>query len=132
MQIMVCESQGKPVAGLIGSSIGEVGIELVAATGNEGLELGGSYLLRFEMIQYLKNCGCKFYNLNGINPERNPGGYQFKSGLCGKKGLDVEYLGVFETCKSPLSQLIVRLGDTARVGFRKVDDVAKRIKQSAK
>ena len=126
MHIMVCHSEGQPIAGLVGSVIGDVGIELIAATGNYGLKLGGSYLLRWKMVEYLKQCGCNFYNLNGINPQRNPGGYQFKSGLSGKKGLDVEFLGIFEACKSPLSHLTVRSGETAREVYRKVKEVLKK------
>ena len=127
MQIMVCQSEGQPVAGLVGSAIGDVGIELIAATGNDSLELGASYLLRWKMVEYLKQCGCHFYNLNGINPERNPGGYQFKSGLSGKNGLDVKFLGIFKACKSPLSHLAVRLGETAREGYRKVNEILKKL-----
>ena len=114
-----CQSNGKPIAGLVGSAIGDVGIELIAATGNDGLELGGSYLLRWKMVEYLKRCGCHFYDLNGINPERNPGGYQFKSGLCEKNGLDLHYLGTFEAFKNPLSRLAVSLGENLRTGYRK-------------
>jgi lipid II:glycine glycyltransferase (peptidoglycan interpeptide bridge formation enzyme) len=129
MHIMICRYDGRPIAGLVGSSIGDVGIELVAATGNNGLEVGGSYLLRWRMVEYLKRCGCHFYNLNGINPERNPGGYQFKSGLCGKNGLDDEFIGIFDTCKNPFSYWAVRLGDTARLGYRKAKEVRTRLQR---
>jgi lipid II:glycine glycyltransferase (peptidoglycan interpeptide bridge formation enzyme) len=114
MKIMVCQSEGQAIAALVGSAIGDVGIELIAATGSNGLDLGGSYLLRWRMIEYFKRCGCCFYDLNGINPEKNPGGYQFKSGLCGKNGLDLHYLGAFEACKNPLSLFAVRLGEKIR------------------
>jgi lipid II:glycine glycyltransferase (peptidoglycan interpeptide bridge formation enzyme) len=120
MRIMVCEYEKRPIAGLVGSSIGDNGIELIAATGDDGLELGGSYLLRWKMLEYLKNSGCQFYNLNGINPERNPGGYQFKSGLCAKNGSDVKFLGIFEAYKSPLSYLAARVGETLRNSYNKI------------
>lgn len=126
MKIMVCQWEEKPIAGLIGSAIGDVGIELIAATGKDGLELGGSYLLRWKMVEYLKGCGCHFYNLNGINPGRNPGGYQFKSGLCGKNGLDVKFLGTFDAYRRGLSYLALRFGDQARLAYRKVNQVIKR------
>lgn len=121
MHIIVCESEGRPIAGLVGSSIGDTGIELIAATGDAGLEFGGSYLLRWKMIEYLKSSGCHYYNLNGISPERNPGGYQFKSGLCGKNGLDVHFLGTFEACKSSLSYLAVGMGETLRKSYQKIN-----------
>jgi len=125
MHIMVCESEGQPIAGLVGSSIGDTGIELIAATGDAGLEFGGSYLLRWKMLEYLKNSGCHYYNLNGINPERNPGGYQFKSGLCGKNGLDVKFLGTFEACKSSLSYLAVGMGEKLSKIYKKVNGFLK-------
>lgn len=128
MQIMVCQCEGQPIAGLVGSAIGDAGIELIAATGNDGLELGGSHLLRWKMAQYLKQCGCHFYNLNGINPEQNPGGYQFKSGFCGKSGLHVEFLGTFDACKNPLGHLAVRLGETVRDSYRRFNKVLKRFR----
>jgi lipid II:glycine glycyltransferase (peptidoglycan interpeptide bridge formation enzyme) len=118
------------VAGLIGSAIGEVGIYLIGATGDRALELGGSYLLHIKMIDYLRGRGCRYYNLNGINPERNPGGYQFKSGLCGKKGLDIRFPGVFEACHSPASRLSVRVGEMAREGRMKAVQVARHLSKT--
>jgi hypothetical protein len=120
MRVMICQSEGQPVAGLVGSAMGDVGIELIAATSNDGLNLGGSYLLRWKMINYLKQCGCRYYNLNGINPDRNPGGYQFKSGLCGSNGLDTEFIGTFEASENALSSLAVKLGEMMRKGYTKV------------
>ena len=114
LTVMVCRAGSTPVAGLVGCALGDVGIELVAATGSQGLDLRGSYLLRWRMCQLLKESGCRFYDLNGINPSINPGGYQFKSGLCGKHGLEVQWLGDFEYCTSALSYAGVRLGDLAR------------------
>jgi lipid II:glycine glycyltransferase (peptidoglycan interpeptide bridge formation enzyme) len=119
MNIMVCESEGKPIAGLVGSAIGNVGIELIAATGDYGMELGGSYLLRWKMLEYLKAHGCFFYNLNGINPERNPGGYQFKSGFGGKNGMDVYFIGRFEACENRLSMLAMQHGDSILIKYKK-------------
>jgi len=111
MQILVCKSGEEPIAGLVGSAIGSTGIELIAATGDNGTKLGGSYLLRWRMLEYLKNSGCRFYNLNGINPDRNPGGYQFKSGFAGKDGLDLYYIGNFQTQESSLASLILKHKD---------------------
>jgi lipid II:glycine glycyltransferase (peptidoglycan interpeptide bridge formation enzyme) len=126
MHIMVCEYEKRPIAGLVGSSIGDAGIELIAATGDDGLELGGGYLLRWKMLEYLKNSGCQYYNLNGINPERNPGGYQFKSGLCAKNGLDVKFLGTFEAYKSSLSYFAVGMGETLHKSYNKANRFLKK------
>lgn len=119
MQIMVCLFEGKPVAGLIGSALGEAGIELVAATGNDGTELGGSYLLRWKMLEYLKSVGCRYYNLNGINPERNPGGYQFKSGFSGKTGQDFSFIGTFESRGNKFSMFVMQYGNAFFTRYKK-------------
>lgn len=119
MQIMVCKSEGRPIAGLIGSALGDIGIELVAATGNDGMKLGGSYLLRWKMLEYLRGCGCHLYNLNGINPERNLGGYQFKSRFCGKNGQDVYFIGTFEACENKLSDLAIHYGNALFSNYKR-------------
>lgn len=119
MKIMVCNFEGHPIAGLIGSALGDMGIELIAATGNDGMKLGGSYLLRWKMLEYLKICGCRLYNLNGINPERNPGGYQFKSGFCGKNGKDAYLIGKFEACENQISSLALKYGTTVFSNFKR-------------
>lgn len=120
MKIMICQLEGKPIACLVGSSIGEVGIELIAATGNEALHTGASYLLRWKMIEYLKDSGCKYYNLNGINPLKNPGGYQFKSGLAGKAGMDLKFIGEFQCEGSFVSSLLLKNGEFFKEKYKKL------------
>jgi lipid II:glycine glycyltransferase (peptidoglycan interpeptide bridge formation enzyme) len=122
MKIMVCMYDGRPVAGLINSAIGETGIDLIAATGNDGLKLGGNHLLRWNMLEYLKDRGCHFYDLGGIDPKNNPGGYQFKSGFSGKNGYDV-YFGKFEACENKFSMLAITLGDLFLVKYKKAKSV---------
>jgi lipid II:glycine glycyltransferase (peptidoglycan interpeptide bridge formation enzyme) len=120
MKIMICQANGKPLSALVGSAIGEVGIELIAASGNESLDLGASYLLRWKMVEYLKQAGCCFYNLNGINPRRNPGGYQFKSGLAGKLGKDIEFLGIFQSVDNHITSYAVKGGEWLITRYNKM------------
>ena len=108
MRISVCEFQGKPVSTSIGSAIGNTGIYLLGATGTEGLNLKGSYLLQWRMIEWFKEKGCRWYDLGGINPEKNPGVYHFKAGL---SGVDICHIGQFEVCKSSISSFLVKSGD---------------------
>ena len=111
MKLLVCLSEDKPIAGLVGASFGDVGIELIAATSKQSLHVGASFLLRWKMVELLKDCGCHFYNLNGINPKQNPGGYQFKSGLAGKLGYDLYFLGEFHANGSLISNYSVKGGE---------------------
>lgn len=84
MLILVAYKDETPISALIGTSIGESGIYLLGATSNEGMKHKGAYLLQWRMIQLLKDRGCNYYDLGGINPESNPGVYHFKSGFGGE------------------------------------------------
>jgi len=123
MKIMICKSNGNLCAGLICSAIGKTAIYLFGATSNIGLESRGSYLLHWKLIEWLKSSGFFWYDLNGINPEANPGTYRFKAGLCGKNGKDVQFLGQFDAYKGLLSLFSVRCGDMLISNYRKTKEI---------
>lgn len=81
MGIFLCRSNGFSSAGAICTAIGETGVYLFGATNDQGMKNKGSYLLQWKAIQWMKNNGCRYYNLNGINPLTNPGTYHFKAGI---------------------------------------------------
>lgn len=112
MRIFLCQSNGVKSAGVICATIGETGVYLFRATNDEGMTNKGSYLLQWKAIQWMKDNGCRYYNLNGINPEKNPGSYHFKSGLSGKNGRDVYYLGRFDCYSSGITARLARLADS--------------------
>ncbi|MGA4578902.1 lipid II:glycine glycyltransferase FemX [Limisphaera sp. VF-2] len=93
MRVALAGQSGQLHAGVVTTAVGDTGIYLLGATGQEGLKSKASYLLQWRMIEYLKSVGCRFYDLGGINPEANPGVYHFKSGM---GGLEVHQLGRFE------------------------------------
>lgn len=115
MRIMMCELDGEPIAALVGSGLGDIGIELVAATSERALRVNASYLLRWRMVEWLKEHGCCLYDLGGIDPTKNPGSYQFKAGLAGKCGKDTRHIGQFEACQNLLSSFVVKVGDRVRM-----------------
>jgi lipid II:glycine glycyltransferase (peptidoglycan interpeptide bridge formation enzyme) len=84
MLILIAYKDQVPISALVGTSVGETGVYLLGATSNEGMKHKGAYLLQWRMIQLLKERGCKYYDLGGINPESNPGVYHFKSGFGGE------------------------------------------------
>ena len=96
MRIMVCVANREPVCAIVCSAIGASGVYLLGASGNKGIGLNGSYLLHWRMLQWLKENGFRSYDLGGIDPLRNPGGYQFKMGIAGRDGKDEELLGEFQ------------------------------------
>jgi hypothetical protein len=108
MKIMVCEADSEPVCAAICAAIGNTGVYILGATGHKGLQLNGSYLLQWRIIQRLKENGIRYYDLGGIDAELNPGVYQFKRGVVGKNGWEEVFLGGFHGCFT-LSGRIARL-----------------------
>ena len=123
MKILLCRSNGKIYSGLICSAIGDTGIYLFGATSNDGLESRGSYLLHWKLIELLKKYQITWYNLHGINPEKNPGTYRFKAGLSGKNGKEALFLGQFDAYKSPSSVAFVKCGDFFLSNYRKTKEL---------
>jgi FemAB family len=119
MKIMLCRFEGKLCAGAIFSAIGNTGLYLFGAINEAGMKSNGSYILQWKFIEWLKKNQFACYDLNGINPETNPGTYNFKEGLCGKNGKDVYFLGQFQTCTSPLSSISVGFGESLFLNYRK-------------
>lgn len=111
METFICEKDGKLLNAIVLSAIGDTAIYLLGATSADGLKLKGAYLLQWHAIQWLKDRGCRWYDLGGINSERNPGVYHFKSGLSGE---ETHQLGTFELSGSWTSALCVRAGEQAQ------------------
>jgi len=107
MGIFLCRSNGSSSAGAIFTAVGETGLYLFGATNDRGMKDKGSYLLQWKAVQWMKDNGCRFYNLNGINPSVNPGSYHFKAGVSGKTGKDVGYLGRFDCYKWAIAAKLV-------------------------
>ena len=88
----------------------------MAATGDEGLQARGSYLLQWHALQRLQEQGREWYDLGGVNPEINPGVFTFKSGMGGEDALQ---LGRYCLSRSRLSRWSVSGGEAlARVAAR--------------
>jgi hypothetical protein len=111
MRIILCSLQGEPCAGVIFSRIGETGIPLVAATGDNGLQCRASFLVQWQMIASFKNMGASIYDMNGINPKKNPGSYSFKKDISGKYGREVSYQGRFDAAPDRMSRILLHLAD---------------------
>jgi lipid II:glycine glycyltransferase (peptidoglycan interpeptide bridge formation enzyme) len=115
LRIFICEDGGVPMAGLVASAIGDSAIYLFGATSDSGLRSKGAYLLQWRLIQELKEKGCKWYDLGGIDPAQNPGVYHFKSGLSGTDSIQLSPLVV---CNSGLSFSIIELSLTLHCWLR--------------
>ena len=120
MKILACELAGSPHAAIVCAAAGNMGIYVLGATSDAGLNSRSSYLLHWKMLEWLKAEGYDWYDLGGINPERVPGTAQFKYGLAGKSGIDARPIGQFDTCTHALSRTLVWLADRARLQYRQL------------
>lgn len=107
IKIFIAYKDNVPAAGIITAGIGKTGVYLFGASNSEMLNLGASYLLQWKAIEWLKSLGCEYYDLGGIDKEKNPGVYHFKSGMGGN---EVESIGTFEYSSDLLSKLFVTIG----------------------
>jgi len=79
----VVELDGHPVAGLLSSHRGDTCVPLVLAATELGLTSYAAYLLQWTSIQRARSMGMRFYDMGGIDPEENPGVFNFKQGVRG-------------------------------------------------
>lgn len=131
MHVMVSRSKGNLCSALVCSAVGDIAINLLAATSSYDIEnrLNSSHLLFWKMLEWAKSQGCTWYDLGGINPERNPGGYQFKKGLAGTTGIDTHVMQQFDSCKSMLSSIMMTCGDYLKTKQKNLKEVSSRVRR---
>lgn len=115
MRILICEDNGIAVAGLAVSAIGDSAIYLLGATSDEGLHSKGAYLLQWTALRWLKEHGIRWYDLGGIDPEGNPGVYNFKRGMSGS---DVFRMNPLVASNSSVSSAMAKAGMAMQRAFR--------------
>lgn len=120
MKVMLCKSGGQLCSGLICSAMGNTAVYLFGATSDAGMKSRGSYFLHWKLLEQLKNENITIYNLNGINPERNPGTYKFKSDLAGSNGKDVHFLGRFISVPGSVSESLINGAERIRALYTNV------------
>jgi lipid II:glycine glycyltransferase (peptidoglycan interpeptide bridge formation enzyme) len=111
LRVFICRSGGVASAAVVVSAVGDTGIYLLGATNSEGMKSKSSYLLHWRVISWLKERGCRWYDLGGINPQSNPGVFHFKKGFSGD---DVRQMGRFEFSPSAPHRALVHIEDSLR------------------
>ena len=109
--IFIALKDNLPIGSFLGSSIGQTGIALLGGVNEVGMKYGAAYVLQWEMIKWLKEQKCTRYDLGGIDPVNNYGGYIWKTGISKN---EVRELGILEVCGSNLSKTIVSIGEQMR------------------
>ncbi len=129
LRIMICSHQGCPVAGLAVPCLGNTVQNLLAATGDQGLQLRASYLLHWRMLEWAKANGFRWYDLD-VTGDAYHGISQFKTGLAGRLGWESEYAGQFHTCENLISYVSVMTAERAREVAARARSKAARLKRS--
>lgn len=92
-ELFLAHHQGKPVAGAIVLTHGDMGYYLHGASDNSFRQFMAPHLLHWDIIKTLRERGVKRYDLWGIDARRWPGVTRFKLGFGGRQ---VEYPGSFD------------------------------------
>lgn len=116
LKILICRMDGEPIAALGWSTVGDIGLPLIAATGNKAIasSTNASNLLWWKMLEDMKEQGCIICDVGGIDEQLNPGGYKFKSGFVGTSGKEVKYLGQYYIHNNWRAQLLHSLIDKTK------------------
>jgi len=112
MDVLLAYQDGRICAGMIASAIGDTAVYLFGATNDLGRQTSASYLLQWELVKLLKQRGMREYDLNGINPERNPGTYHFKKGLAGRNGKDTSFVDALQSSRGLGNHVLLLLDRT--------------------
>jgi hypothetical protein len=131
LSVILSSLKGEPCAGGVFTALGDTGIYLRGATSDAGLKTNGSYLVHWAFVRWLKENSFRYYDLNGINPEANPGTYHFKRGLAGKQGQDTAFLGRFQIADRPLSDWLVKEGERVLSGYNRFVRAARLLRARA-
>lgn len=102
--VSIVYKDDQPVAGYVSSILGDTCVYLLGATNGQGLKNKAAYIVQWSVIQAAREAGCQFYDLGGIDPEKNPGVYHFKKGMGGR---DVTAPGPFECYPDGFRRIVV-------------------------
>jgi len=85
MRTFIARKDGEAIGALVCSLMGDTAIYLLGATNEKAIQLKAANFLQWHTMLWLKENGAKWYDLGGINPVTNPGGYHFKKGFGGNE-----------------------------------------------
>jgi lipid II:glycine glycyltransferase (peptidoglycan interpeptide bridge formation enzyme) len=106
--VTLADHEGRSVAGHVASILGDTCVYLLGATNDAGRKLNAAYLLQWEVIKKAKEMGCRWYDLGGIDHEKNPGVYRFKQRM---GGMEVTIPGPYEKRATGTRAILVQIGE---------------------
>lgn len=91
--ILIVTKDGQDVAGHVLSLLGNTAVNPFGASNEQGRATKAGYWMSWQAIELARAQGMHWYDLGGIDPEINPGGYEFKSRMGGQ---DITATGPYE------------------------------------
>ena len=116
MNFFLASQDGEPAAILLSAALGDTSLVILAAASEKGLKCGASYVVWYQGAVAAHNAGMKSYDLGGIDPDKNPKVYQFKSRIGGSETI---YIGAFEAAANPVVKSIWHLTERVYRCIRK-------------
>ncbi|MEO7101569.1 MAG: peptidoglycan bridge formation glycyltransferase FemA/FemB family protein [Luteolibacter sp.] len=105
MTIFTVRKDGVALGALVCALMGDTAIFVLGATNERARDLKASYILHWQAMLWLKSKGARWYDLSGIDPAANPGGYQFKSGFGGS---DVTQIAPVYAVRGVIGETLLR------------------------
>jgi hypothetical protein len=106
--VTIADDMGIPIAGHVCSILGDTCVYLLGATNDAGRKSNAAYLLQWEVIKKAKALGCRWYDLGGIDPVKNPGVYRFKQRM---GGMEITIPGPYEKKAAGARAFLVQTGE---------------------
>lgn len=101
MHFTIVYVDGIPSTALLSTNLGDKAIILLAASNELSRKNCGAELAWYQGVMYAKKMGMKWCDLGGIDPDKNPNVYRYKSRMGGE---DVFHIGCYEACSSLLKK----------------------------
>lgn len=106
--VLIAYYDDQPVTAHATTHLGNTAVPILTASNETGLRYRTSYLLWWKAYLMAKDLGFEYYDLGGIDLEKNPAGYRFKRRM---GGTETFHIGVFEMYKSSIVKLIWKIAD---------------------
>lgn len=116
--IVVAYHEGRPVVGASIVLHGDTALYQFGASCDDALRLRAGYALQWWIVQWLQEQGVKWYDLGGA--AGNDGLRQFKTGLVGKRGVQLKMEAEFNRWQGVQGRMVASLIYMARAFHRNV------------
>lgn len=127
-ELLLAEADSQLIAGILTCTLGETCVYLIGASNDKGRQLRASFLLHWKSIMAANKRGMRWYDVGGIDPVADSGGYTFKSGM---GGVDVEAAGPFDASPSGLSGKVMPIVETCYRISRRIRNKLPSLTQNA-